>query len=264
MPSLFEQADARNVLILPLLGSRKAEAPDGPSAHFKEEPASSGPLSPGRKRVTLFCGHYGSGKTNIAVNYALYLRRLGRAVSIGDLDIVNPYFRTRDSEDELTRAGVRVISLPFANSSVDLPSLPPEANRLVQNRSEDAVLDIGGDDRGALALGRYRPYILEEDCFDMLLVVNFMRPLTRTAKDAAEVLLEIQEAARIPFTGIVNNTNLAGETTPEIVLSGQQEASQLSRLTGLPLYMTAVHDSLYDTLKGEVPDLFPLRLQPKY
>ena len=264
MRSLFEQADAGNVLILPLLFARKAPAPAGPSADFKEEPAETGPLSPARKRVTLFCGHYGSGKTNIAVNYALYLRRLGRTVSIGDLDIVNPYFRTRDSEAELKEAGVRVISLPFANSSVDLPSLPPEANRLVQNRHEDAVMDIGGDDRGALALGRYRPYILEEGNFDMLLVVNFMRPLTRTAGDAAEVLREIQETARMPFTGIVNNTNLAGETAPEIVLSGQQEALSLSRITGLPLYMTAVHDSLYNPLKPEIANLFPLRLQPKY
>ena len=107
------------------------------------------------KRVTLFCGHYGSGKTNLAVNYALSLRRKGLEVSLADLDIVNPYFRSKDSADQLEEAGVRVIALPFANSSVDLPSLPSSAYSLVQNRSRYAVLDIGGDDRGAYALGRF-------------------------------------------------------------------------------------------------------------
>ena len=107
------------------------------------------------KRVTLFCGHYGSGKTNLAVNYALSLRGKGLEVSLADLDIVNPYFRSKDSAAELEEAGVRVIALPFANSSVDLLSLPSSAYSLVQDRSRYAVLDIGGDDRGAYALGRF-------------------------------------------------------------------------------------------------------------
>ncbi|MBQ3316391.1 MAG: hypothetical protein IJG69_00415, partial [Spirochaetales bacterium] len=87
------------------------------------------------KRVTLFCGHYGSGKTNIAVNYALHLRRQGLEVTIADLDIVNPYFRSKDSTDVLEAEGVRVIALPFANSSVDLPALPSAAYAVVQDRT---------------------------------------------------------------------------------------------------------------------------------
>ena len=114
------------------------------------------------KRVTLFAGHYGSGKTNIAVNYALHLAGEGKKVCIGDLDIVNPYFRTKDSAKELEEAGVDLISPQFANSNVDLPALPAEAYRLVEDKSIYAILDIGGDDRGAYALGRYTPYILEE------------------------------------------------------------------------------------------------------
>ena len=106
------------------------------------------------KRVTLFAGHYGSGKTNIAVNYALRLAREGKKVVIADLDIVNPYFRTKDSAAELAAAGVELISPQFANSNVDLPALPAEAYRLVEDRSVYAVMDIGGDDRGAYALGR--------------------------------------------------------------------------------------------------------------
>ena len=226
--------------------------------------AAAGPLSDNPRRVTLFAGHYGSGKTNIAVNYAEFLNNKGYPVSIGDLDVVNPYFRTKDSEDELRNAGIEVISLPFANSSVDLPSLPAEAYRLVQDRRRYAVLDIGGDDRGAYALGRYRQYILEEQNFEMLFVANFMRPLTRIPEDALTVLKEIEEACRMPFTGIINNTNLAEETTVETILSGYEKAKVLSELTGLPLYMTTVHDILFEKAAAQIPDVFALRLQKKY
>ena len=128
------------------------------------------------KRVTVFCGHYGSGKTNIAVNYALRLSSLGKPTALADVDIVNPYFRSKDSENELRDAGVEVVSLPFANTNVDLPSLPSQVYGLVEQRVRYAVFDVGGDDRGAYALGRFSPYILEENNFEMLFVVNFYRP----------------------------------------------------------------------------------------
>ena len=124
------------------------------------------------KRVTIFAGHYGSGKTNIAVNYALHLAREGKKVCIADLDIVNPYFRTKDSEEELTAAGVDLISPQFANSNVDLPALPAEAYRLVEDRSAYGIMDIGGDDRGAYALGRYVPAMVEENNYRMVYVAN--------------------------------------------------------------------------------------------
>ena len=132
------------------------------------------------KRVTLFAGHYGSGKTNIAVNYALYLRSLGKKVAVADLDIVNTYFRTKDSQDDLEAAGIRLVSPQFANSNVDLPALPAEAYGLVEDRSEYAILDIGGDDRGAYALGRYVPFLEEENDYQMAFVANPYRHLTAT------------------------------------------------------------------------------------
>ena len=215
------------------------------------------------KRVTLFCGHYGSGKTNLAVNYALKKVREGFPVVIGDLDIVNPYYRTKDSTEELTRAGIEVVSLPYANTNVDLPSIPSAMYGLVQDRSRYAILDIGGDDRGAYALGRFRSYIPEENDFDSLFVVNFCRPLTPDAESALEIMREVEAAAGLPFTALVNNTNLGAETTPEIVLNSVSKAEALSRLTGLPVIMTGIGESLLPALKGRIPDLLPMRLQKR-
>ena len=143
------------------------------------------------KRLTLFAGHYGSGKTNIAVSYSLYLRALGYPVTVADLDIVNPYFRTKDSARVLQKAGIELICSPFANSNLDVPAMPPEVYRLVAGRESYGVLDIGGDDRGALALGRYVPEIREENNYEMLFVINRSRPLTRDVEGTLEVMAEI-------------------------------------------------------------------------
>ena len=160
------------------------------------------------KRVTIFVGHYGSGKTNIAVAYAKYLHSLGKRVTIADMDIVNPYFRTKDSKGELARLGIELISSEFANSNVDLPALPSELYGVVENRDRYAVLDIGGDDRGAYALGRFVPYIKEENDYEVIFVANKYRPLTRTPEEALEVMREIETAGGMKITAIVNNSNL--------------------------------------------------------
>ena len=170
------------------------------------------------KRLTLFAGHYGSGKTNIAVNYELHLPAEGKKVCIADLDIVNPYFRTKDSAAVLEKAGVELISPQFANTNVDLPALPAEAYRLVQDKQVFGIMDIGGDDRGAYALGRYTPFIKDENDYRMAFVANPYRPLTRTPEEALEVMREIEAACSLSFTCIVNNANLGTETTPEAVL----------------------------------------------
>ena len=213
------------------------------------------------RRVNLFCGHYGSGKTNIAVNFALDLKKKGEDVVIADLDIVNPYFRTKDSQEELDAAGIHLISSEYAGSNVDLPALPSEIYSMVENKNRYAVMDIGGDDRGAYALGRLTPFILEEGNYDMFFVVNFLRPLTRTAAEAHEVFWEIQSVCGIPFTGIINNTNLGRLTTAQTVLDSVEETERLCSLTGLPLVMTTVHESLYEELKGKVTAAFPMHLQ---
>ena len=162
------------------------------------------------KRLTLFAGHYGSGKTNIAVNYAMLLADEGKKVCIADLDIVNPYFRTKDSEDELRAKGITLIASPYANTNVDLPALPAESYRLVQDKSCYGVIDIGGDDRGAYALGRYADLIKAEGDYRMAFVLNKYRPLTSTVDGAVEIMREI-EASSIspaPISTIVWTRNL--------------------------------------------------------
>ena len=190
------------------------------------------------KRLTLFAGHYGSGKTNIALNYARWLRRKGEAVTVADLDIVNPYFRTKDSEEDLKKEGIGLIVSPFANSNLDVPAMPKETYALIAERGECGVLDIGGDDRGALALGRYVPEIRAEGDYEMLLVINRARPLTRTVEDTILVLREIEAACGLPFTAIVNNTNLGQATAAVDVLSSMPYAEAVAARAGLPLKMT--------------------------
>lgn len=215
------------------------------------------------KRITLFAGHYGSGKTNIAVNYALKIKADGHSTVIADMDIVNPYFRTKDSEKELNEAGIRLISSQYASSNVDLPSLPQDLYNVIDDKSNYAVLDIGGDDRGAYALGRYAPSILKENDYEMFMVINKFRPLTRDVQSAVEVMDEIQTACGMKFTAIVNNSNLGDETTADDVLGSLKYADEISQATGLPLKMTTVNEKLYNELKDKIENLFPLTLQRK-
>lgn len=215
------------------------------------------------KRITLFAGHYGSGKTNLAVNYALMLKKTQPKVAIADLDIVNPYFRTKDSEALLKERGIDLISSAYANTNVDVPAMTPEANRVFDDPELWSVIDVGGDDRGAYALGRYARKLSEEESREVLLVINKYRPLTADTDDTVSVMREIEEAGHTPFTGIVNNSNLGPETTPQTVLDSLEYAEHISRETGLPICFTSVKEELVERLTGLVPDLFSITVMTK-
>lgn len=215
------------------------------------------------KRITLFAGHYGSGKTNIAVNYALWLKEEYDKVVIADLDIVNPYFRSKDSEKQLEARGIHLISSEYANTNVDVPAMPSEAYSIIDDRTIRAVIDVGGDDRGALAMGRYAPAILGENNYEMLLVINKYRPLTRDCASTLAVMNEIETACGMKFTGIINNSNLGDETTAEDVISSAAYADEISEETGLPVRMTTVKEDLYDKLKEKVVNCTPIKLYVK-
>ncbi|MBQ8269197.1 MAG: hypothetical protein IJZ24_05925 [Clostridia bacterium] len=213
------------------------------------------------KRITIFSGHYGSGKTNVALTYALSERAKGKKVAIADIDIVNPYFRTKDSEALLKERGIRLICSDYANTNVDIPALPQDIYAIVDDKSLTCILDVGGDERGALALGRISAAIREENDYDMIFVANRFRPLTSTVEGAMEVLREIEAAAGLRFTAIVNNSNLGAETAPEDILSSVQFGKALSEAAGLPLAATSVSESVYEALSGRMSGLYPIRLQ---
>lgn len=215
------------------------------------------------KRIVLLSGHYGSGKTNIAVNLALRMKAAREKVAIADIDIVNPYFRTKDSQAELEKAGIRLICSDFAGSNVDLPALPQDVYAITDEPDLFSVIDVGGDDRGALALGRWRDAILRENDYEMLFVINRFRPLTADALSTIEVMREIELASGMPFTAVVNNSNLGEETTVRDVLNSRDYAAEICERTGLPLKMTAVREELYPWLDSQIPNLFPMKLQDK-
>ncbi len=215
------------------------------------------------KRITILSGHYGSGKTNVAVNLALDLKKVYNKVAIADIDIVNPYFRTKDSEDQLKNAGIRLICSEYANSNVDIPALPQDMYSVTDDKSMHAILDVGGDERGALALGRLVPKIKEENDYDMFYVINKFRPLTRDIPSAKEVFDEIENACKLKFTGIINNSNLGRETTAEDVISSVEFAENLAKTLNLPLIFTSVSENMYDELKDKIQNLYPLTMQKK-
>ena len=215
------------------------------------------------KRLTLLCGHYGSGKTNVAVNLAFYLKEQYNNVVVADLDIVNPYFRTKDSMADFKARGIELICSEYANTNVDIPALPADMYRLTVDKSITAVIDVGGDDRGAYALGRLVPEIKAEDNFDMLMVINGFRPLTPDAESTIEVMREIETACGLKFTGLVNNSNIGDETTTEDIIKSIGYANEVSIASGLPIVMTSVKADLYNGLKDKIDNLLPMTLQAK-
>ena len=187
----------------------------------------------------------------------------GKKVCIADLDIVNPYFRTKDSAEELEKAGVELVSPQFANSNVDLPALPAEAYKLVTDTKTYGIMDIGGDDRGAYALGRYVPSILKENDYRMVFVANCYRPLTATPSEALEVMREIEAACKLSFTDIVNNSNLGEETTQDTVLASINYINELSEISGLPVFAHTAERRVAQELKGKIEPVIALDLQKK-
>lgn len=211
-------------------------------------------------RLTLVTGHYGTGKTEFSVNLALALAEAGERTALADLDIVNPYFRSRERRELLEAAGVRLIATPQALADADVPALPAELHALLEDRTVRGVLDIGGDPSGARVLARYRPRILKED-YQLLCIVNAARPEVRTAERSAEYFRAIEAVAGLRCTGLVNNTHLCGETAPEDIREGAALAEEVSRLTGIPVACHAAESRFREALKDLDP--FPMEIRMK-
>ena len=211
-------------------------------------------------RLTIVTGHYGTGKTEFSVNLALALAGEGARVALADLDIVNPYFRSRERRELLEEAGVRLIATSQALADADVPALPPELHALLEDRSLRGVLDIGGDPSGARVLARYRPRLKGED-YQLLYVVNANRPEVRTAESSTAYLRAIEASSGLRCTGLVNNTHLCGETTAEDIREGAALAEEVSRRTGVPVLCHVAEARFAEQLEDLA--LFPIEIRMK-
>ncbi|MDE6021006.1 MAG: cobalamin biosynthesis protein CobQ [Ruminococcus sp.] len=205
------------------------------------------------KKITVITGHYGCGKTNFAVNQSLALAKNGEKVTIVDFDIVNPYFRTADFGELFRKNGVNLAASIYANTSLDIPAISFDIERMAYE-SGYLIIDVGGDDAGAIGLGRYSDALMQyKDNIDMLYVVNSYRYLTKDYSETLELMYEIEEASKMKHTGIINNSNLGKETTAQTVLRSIPYAEKIAQEAGLPLVGTAYREDLDISLQGGIP-----------
>lgn len=215
------------------------------------------------KRIRIITGHYGSGKTEFAVNYAFDLAKTGKKTAIVDLDIVNPYFRSREIEPQFVKKGIRVISSSIKGLSGDLPALSPEIYSVLQDTSYEVVLDVGGDKAGARSLGRYHEYF-DREPYDMFFVLNANRHQTNTVDGAVSYLRSIEDSSMQKITALVNNTHLCDNTTIEEIMKGQKLCEDVSKVLGLPIKYVVCEKKFVDLLpKGLQGEVLPIDIYMK-
>jgi hypothetical protein len=211
-------------------------------------------------RIRVFTGHFGSGKTEISINYAIKLAAEGKKVTIADLDIVNPYFCSRDEEELLKSKGIRLIATPKEYANAELGTIPLNTLSIFNDKSQEVVVDVGGDDMGATALGQYHRYFQMED-YDMYFVINTNRPFTNGVEGIIEYIRDIERSSRIKVKYLINNANLSYETTIEDILEGQKVVKEVSEKMGLPIKYTTVREDLVSQLpEGIEGEIFPLSI----
>ena len=192
------------------------------------------------KRFIVLTGNYGSGKTELALNLALYYANAGMRTTLVDLDIVNPYFRSGEKYQEMQDAGVRMMMPTFALTTVDIPALPAEIQSVFELPSDKVIFDVGGDDTGAAALGRYHhAFEQRRDQTMMALVVNCMRPLTGNQEDIMDLALRISSRSRMQIDMMINNTNLANDTTPQMIETGESITASCAARMNIPCIVSA-------------------------
>lgn len=212
-------------------------------------------------RICIITGHYGSGKTNFSVNLAIDLKKLGKDVVLCDLDIVNPYFRSADFSDLLTQKQIEVITPAFANTNLDIPALTAKLAAVINDPTKQIVIDVGGDDAGAAALGRYAPQLKEVGNYGMFYVINCFRYLTKTSEEAIALMREIELISRLKTSGIINNSNLSYDTNPQDVEQSFLYADQICKQTNLPLLCHCVKKDLAAHIKED--NIYPVTVYVK-
>ncbi len=216
-----------------------------------------------KERLILFTGHFGSGKTELAVNYAIKSAHAGNKTILVDLDIVNPFFRSTEVKDILECHGVKVISPNFATTGVDVPSLPAEVYSVFADKSAKVIFDVGGDEVGAKALGVYYPYFIKEP-YRMFYVINARRPFSSNMDDVLEMFHEVQQKSRLKVTDLINNTNLSYETEICDIMEGNEFITQISGRINIPVtYVSGVRELLNKLPDNLNSKLFPIDIYMK-
>jgi len=202
------------------------------------------------KRIKIFVGGFGSGKTEIAINYSIYCRKSYTKVAIVDLDIVNPYFRTREERDALNFKGVEVVAPEGKLTYSDVPLISPEIKGLIQNPDYYLILDVGGDDTGTVVLSNFN-YFLKDLDYEMLLVVNSYRPFTQSVPQIKQMAQGIENTSRLKISGIVSNSNLSRQTNEEIIKKGHILVKQAALELELPVKFICVDERFSKKIRKE-------------
>ncbi len=213
------------------------------------------------KRVRIITGHYGSGKTEFAVNYVLKLRELtDDKIAIADMDVVNPYFRSREKKKELEEKDILVIGSSIEGTALDLPAVSAQVMTPMEDHSYQYIIDVGGDSVGSRALGRFT-YLLDEGDYDMLMVVNANREQTSDVKGVLRHKMAIEATTKLKVTGFINNTHLVRETTLQDIIKGDLLLKEVSKETGIQVRYVSAMRFLTDDIKGDISgEVFPLDL----
>ncbi|MGL5328541.1 MAG: ATP-binding protein [Peptostreptococcaceae bacterium] len=213
------------------------------------------------KRIRIIVGHYGSGKTEFSVNYAIKLRELtDKKVAIADLDVVNVYFRTREKKETLKNFNIIPIDSSIDVQTLDLPAISPQIMTPINDKSYEYIMDVGGDNVGARVLGRYSNLIKNQD-YDMLLVVNANREKTQTASEVIKYIDSIESASKLKITGLINNTHLVKETSVEDVLKGTKLVEEVSKILNIPIKYTSCLEDLTQKIPKNLPgEILPIKL----
>ncbi len=216
------------------------------------------------KKITVFLGYYGSGKTEVALNYAVKTKEYAKDVAIADFDFVNPFFRTADAKEMLLKNGIEPIILNYANTNVEMVTLNPTIFGKLSDEKTTTIIDVGGDDAGATALGAIYPHLAGKE-IEVYYVANCYRPFNETPEAVLENMREIESACRLKITGIINNSNLAKETTENEIVFSKDYAKGIEELSGVPIVATSVRrDIITDKILHTMQNVFPIEISIEY
>lgn len=213
------------------------------------------------KRVRLFTGHYGSGKSEVSINYVTKLREyVDGEVAIADLDVVNVYFRSREKKDLMKKLGITLIDSSVKTTTLDIPAVSAEVMRPLHDNKINYVMDVGGDNVGARVVGRFAEHFQEND-YDMFCVVNANREKTQTTQEVLGYIDAIEASSKLKVTGLINNTHLLRETTIEDILRGQEIVKEVAKIKNLPIKYVCCLEKLVESIPSDIEgDILPIKL----